>query len=148
MPLSTELKWLSTFKLIFGQANYWLQSFIKSNTYHSNKTHWVQLLNYTGSDNWRSCWATDKVRKEPRTAGLRWPALGDKDTADSSADAARAVKQQPCCLQADLQWQTAFCMAYKTQCLAPAKMKMRCPNSKHQQEASFNKTLSLNFYMC
>lgn len=146
MPLSTKWKWLSTFKLIFGQANSWFQNFIKSNTYHSNKTHWVQLLNYTGSDNWRSCWATVKVRKEPWTAGVRWPALGDKDMADSTA--ARAVKQQPCCLQADLlQWQTAFGMPYKTQCLAPAKMKMRCPHSKHRQKASFNRTLTLNFYM-
>lgn len=81
MPLSTELKWLSTFKIIFGQANHSFQNFIKSNTYHSNKTHWVKLLNSTSSDNWRSCWATYKVRERPWTAGMRWPILGDKDMA-------------------------------------------------------------------
>lgn len=69
MPLSTELKWLSTFELLSGQANYWFQNFVKSNTYHRNETHWVKPLNYTSCDNWRSFWATDKVREGPWTVG-------------------------------------------------------------------------------
>lgn len=140
MPLSMELKWLSTFKLIFGWANHWFQNFTKSNTYHSNKTHWVKLLNCPSSHNWRSCWTTDKVREGPRIAGqLLWPALGHKDMADLAATG-RAAKQQHCCPQADLlQWQAAFCIAYKRQCLALARVKMRCPHSIHRHEVSFNR---------
>lgn len=138
MPLSTELKWLSIFKLIFGQANYWFQNFIKSDTYHSSETHRVKLLNNTSSDNCWSCWAADKVRERPRTAG------------DEMANLGRQGRGRPQQLQHG-QWSTILLSPSWSHTVtssllhtlqkavpAPARMKMSCPQSKHQQAANFN----------
>lgn len=141
MPLSTELKWLSTFKLISGQANYWFQNLIKSNTHYSNETHWVKLLNYTSSGNRRSCWATDKGREGPRTAGVRWPALGHKDMADFSA-ATQGQRSSSTSVPQLISYSDKQPSAYPTKGSAwplQGGWKMRCPHSKHRQEARFTR---------
>lgn len=124
MSLSTELKWLSIFKIIFGQTNYWFQNFITSNTYHSSETHWVKLLNYTSSDNCRSCWATDKVKEGPWTAGNEMANLGRQGRGRPLSSHSMGSEAQYCCPQADLiQWQAAFCTLYKRQCLPQQEQK-------------------------
>lgn len=141
MPLSTELKWLSIFKLMFGQANYWFQNFIKSNTYHSKETHWVRLLNYTSPDRWRSCWATDKVREWPRTAGDEMANLRRQGfsrlLSSYSKGSETATLLSP---SSSPTVRAAFCTPYYRQYLALARMKMSCPHSKHQHAPHFNTT--------